>query len=308
MGTTYHIRYIGKGSTDKSPIFKEEVDKRLQSINQSMSTYIPTSELSVFNKSRSLEWQVISAELLKVVKHALVVGEKSHGAFDPTIGPLVNLWGFGPKGKREVPSKESIHNALKNVGLDKIELDYKKLLWKKMTKDVYVDLSALAKGFGVDEVANILEEQGILNYMVEIGGEVKTMGSKGSKPWIIAIESPGLEKEAGPYQRLLELKTHSLATSGNYRNFFKQGDTHYSHTIDFKTGKPVSHTLASVSVADSASCMNADAWATALMSMGVEKGFKVAEQLKIAAYFIYKLDSSSEFVIKQTTEFTKLNL
>jgi len=306
MGTTYHILYIGNSNEDNSQELKTAVDKNLLALNGVMSTYIPNSELSIFNHSKSLEWQPISKSLSKVVGHALEVGKMSGGAFDPTIGPLVNLWGFGPKGKREIPSKEDITKALENVGLEKIELNSSKLLWKKKTRDVYVDLSALAKGFGVDEVAGLLESKGIENYMVEIGGEVKTKGSKKSGPWVIAIESPSIKEGAGSYHKILQLNSKALATSGNYRNFFKQNNKHYSHTINFKTGRPVAHTLASVSVADNEACMNADAWATALMSLGLDKGFELARKLKIPAYFIYKLDSSNDFDVKETEEFTKL--
>jgi thiamine biosynthesis lipoprotein len=304
MGTTYNIKYLASTETSID-LLKPLVDQRLIELNNQMSTYIPSSDLSKFNKSSSLEWQSSPSELLFVVNHALNVGQLSNGAFDPTIGPLVNLWGFGPTGKRKVPSENDIKEALKNVGLDKITLDLSTSKWKKNTMGVYVDLSALAKGYGVDKIAALLEEKGVLNYMVEIGGEVKTLGSKNSKPWAIAIESPNLENKEKSYQRVLKLSSKAMATSGNYRNFFKEGSRHYSHTIDFKTGRPVSHTLASVSVIDDSSCMNADAWATALMSMGFEKGLEIAEKLKISAYFIYKLDSEADFSVKETTEFKK---
>ena len=304
MGTTYNIKYLSD-SNKSIDIIKLLVDQALIDLNNKMSTYIPSSDLSKFNKDTSLEWISAPSELLFVVNHALSIGHLSNGSFDPTIGPLVNLWGFGPSGVRKVPSEEKIQQSLKSVGLDKIQVDLKKSQWKKTTKSVYVDLSALAKGYGVDKVSSLLEERGIHNYMVEIGGEVKTLGSKSTGPWIIAIESPDTENKSKTYQKLVSLKSKSMATSGNYRNFFKKENKHYSHTINFKTGRPVSHTLASVSVIDNSSCMNADAWATALMSMGYEKGLEIAEKLKISAYFIYKLDSQSDFLVKETTEFKK---
>lgn len=304
MGTTYNIKYLSNSQTPVD-VIKPLVDQSLIDLNNQMSTYIAVSDLSKFNKRTSLDWVDAPKELLFVVNHALNVGHLSNGSFDPTIGPLVNLWGFGPNGKRRVPSDKLIMEAIKSVGLDKITIDLNQSRWKKNSELVYVDLSALAKGYGVDKVGSLLEERGIHNYMVEIGGEVKTLGSKKSGPWVIAIESPSLEGQEQGHQKLVSLNSKSMATSGNYRNFFKEGSTNYSHTINFKTGRPVSHTLASVSVVDNNSCMNADAWATALMSMGYEKGLEIAEKLKISAYFIYKLDSEKNFSVRETTEFKK---
>lgn len=306
MGTTYHIKYSQKNVKLSSKEVNAQVDKLLKNINLSMSTYIKTSEISKFNSSPSTEWTSASEGILKVTSKALSIGELTNGSYDPTIGPLVNLWGFGPTGKREVPSDDSIKEAMQSVGLSMVSLDLEKKLWKKNNPKVYVDLSSLAKGYGVDEVARLLEELGSSDYMVEIGGEVKTKGSKLGHPWKIAIESPDIENPTNSYQKVLSLNSAALATSGNYRNFFTQNHKNYSHTINFKTGRPVAHTLASVSVANSGSCMDADAWATALMSLGYEEGIKLAEQLKLSAYFIYKLDSQKNFVAKGTTEFNKL--
>ncbi len=306
MGTTYHIKYSQKDIKLSSKEVNSQVAELLKNINLSMSTYIKTSEISKFNSSTSLEWSSASDGILKVTNRALEIGHLTNGSYDPTIGPLVNLWGFGPGGKREVPSQERIKEAMKGVGLSMISLDLDKKLWKKNNANVYVDLSSLAKGYGVDEVAKLLEELGITDYMVEIGGEVRTKGSKLGHPWKIAIESPDIENPSKSYQKVLSLNDAALATSGNYRNFFTQSNKNYSHTINFKTGRPVAHTLASVSVANTGSCMDADAWATALMSLGYEEGMKLAEQLKLSAYFIYKLDTQKNFVAKGTTEFNKL--
>ncbi len=306
MGTTYHVKYTSDGIKLSKDEVKTQIDKLLIKVNQSMSTYIKTSEISEFNSTTNLEWKSASSEILKVTNRALEIGKLTGGSYDPTIGPLVNLWGFGPNGKRVVPSDAAITSAMEGVGLEKISLNLEENQWKKNHPKVYVDLSSLAKGYGVDVVANLLASLGSHNFMVEIGGEVKTKGSKFGKPWRIAIESPSTESPGSTYQKVLDLGSQSLATSGNYRNFFKEGHKNYSHTINFKTGRPVAHTLASVSVATKESCMDADAWATALMSLGFEKGIKLAEELKIAAYFVYKLDSQKNFVAKGTTEFNKL--
>jgi thiamine biosynthesis lipoprotein len=305
MGTTYNIRYLQDISVDPNQL-KTTIDEALIELNAKMSTYINDSELSTFNKSNSTQWQPIGPELLFVVNHALAVAKKTEGTFDPTIGPLVNLWGFGPSGKRKVPTDIEISETKKRVGFQKIQINEEKSLWRKNTADVYVDLSASAKGYGVDKVAKLLLNKGLSNFMVEIGGEIRTSGSKNGKPWVIAIESPSRDKTKKSYQKLLKLNSMAMATSGNYRNFFKEGKKHYSHTINFKTGKPISHTLASVSVVDKESCMNADALATALMAMGLDNGLKIAEKLNIPAYFIYKLDSQDDFLVAESSEFKKL--
>ncbi|WP_372654754.1 FAD:protein FMN transferase [Halobacteriovorax sp.] len=306
MGTTYHIKYSQKNIELSSEEVNAKVAELLKNINLSMSTYIKSSEISKFNSDPSLEWRSASKEILKVTSKALSIGELTAGSYDPTIGPLVNLWGFGPNGKRVVPSDDKIQEAMKSVGLSMISLDLDKKLWKKNNAKVYVDLSSLAKGYGVDEVASLLEELGTTDYMVEIGGEVRTSGTKLGHPWKIAIESPDIENPTKSYPKVLSLNNAALATSGNYRNFFTQSNKNYSHTINFKTGSPVAHTLASVSVVNSGSCMDADAWATALMSLGYEEGIKLAEKLKLSAYFIYKLDTQKNFIAKGTTEFNKL--
>lgn len=306
MGTTYHIKYVPGTISLSTKEVKFKVDELLKKINLSMSTYIPTSEISEFNKGQSLEWRSATDDILFVTNTALEIGKRTGGSYDPTIGPLVNLWGFGPSGKREIPNNKQIKKALESVGLSKISVDLIQKKWKKNHPKAYVDLSSLAKGFGVDKVSELITTLGSENFMVEIGGEVRTAGSKNGRPWKIAIESPDIENPGKSYQKVLSLNSAALATSGNYRNFFTQNKKNYSHTINFKTGRPVAHTLASVSVLNSGSCMNADAWATALMSLGFEKGIKLAEELKLAAYFVYKLDHQKNFISKGTSEFNKL--
>ena len=305
MGTTYHIKYVNDAEISQTKL-QQLVDQALVEVNQQMSTYISDSELSKFNQSSSLDWIATSPELLFVVDHALSIAKKTSGVFDPTIGPLVNLWGFGPSGKRMIPSDMEIKKALLNVGHSKVEVDLNGQRMKKSQKEIYLDLSASAKGYGVDKVSALLKEQGIENHMVEIGGEVKTSGLKNQKSWRIAIESPVPGNTKKSLQKVLELNSMAMATSGSYRNFFKKSSKTYSHTINYKTGKPISHTLASVSVVDLESCMNADAFATAFMAMGHEKGLEIAEKLNIPAYFIYKLDTEKEFSVVETSQFKKL--
>ncbi len=305
MGTHYNVKFY---SSEYDESLQSDVDALLKEVNQQMSTYVKSSEISYFNEFNRLGWLKISPEFFNVTKYALELAQKTNGKYDPTIGPLVNLWGFGPKGDRRVPKAQKVQKALMIVGHDKLLMNEKSLEIKKKVPGVYLDLSSLAKGHGVDVVANFLTRKGIQSYMVEIGGEVRTHGRKEDKSlWAIAIEAPNPKVNGGPYQKVLELNNTALATSGNYRNFFESEHKRYSHTIDTKTGKPVVHTLASVSVVDE-SCMKADALATALMAMGPEEGFTYAAQNKIAAYFVYGEDSQSDrmFVTKETQEFSAI--
>ncbi len=305
MGTHYNIKFY---SSELDESLQSDIDALLKDVNQQMSTYLKTSEISYFNQFNRLGWLKISSQFFEVTKYALELAKKTDGKYDPTIGPLVNLWGFGPKGERKVPKAEQVKKALMIVGYDKVLMNEETHEIKKKVPGVYLDLSSLAKGHGVDAVSRYLEAKGVKSYMVEIGGEVRTLGLKADKsPWAIAIEAPNPKVNGGPYQKILKLNGTSLATSGNYRNFFESEHKRYSHTIDTKTGEPVVHTLASVSVVDK-SCMKADALATALMAMGPEAGFTYAAQNKIAAYFVYGEDSQSDrmFVTKETQEFSRL--
>ncbi len=305
MGTHYNVKFYS-ASLDET--MQTEVDTLLKDINQQMSTYIKSSEISYFNEFNRLGWLKISPEFFKVTEYALRLSEKTEGKYDPTIGPLVNLWGFGPRGERKVPEPDQIKKALMIVGYDKLLMNKETKEIKKKVPGVYLDLSSLAKGYGVDAVAELLGSKGVKSYMVEIGGEVRTLGTKSKgEAWAIAIEAPNPKVNGGPYQKILKLNNTSMATSGNYRNFFESEHKRYSHTIDPKTGNPVIHTLASVSVVDE-SCMKADALATALMAMGPEDGFTFAAQNKIPAYFVYGEDSQSDrmFVTKETEEFSAI--
>lgn len=306
MGTTYSIKYLEGKKTPKITTVNQDVNKLLLEVNRQMSTYIPTSEISIFNKTiKKNTAYKISEDFYKVLSLSMEIASKTSGHFDPTIGPLVNLWGFGPSGKRKVPSAKELSEAKTIVGHEKLSLS--KGTISKSIDDLYIDLSASAKGFGVDKVAEHLESLGTENYMVEIGGEVRTKGSKNGQPWKIAIESPHPTDATKPYQKILSLKKHAIATSGNYRNYFEESGKKYGHTIDFRTGKPTGNTLASVTVVHPESCAKADAWATAMMVMGPVHGLEFAEKNGISAYFIYRPAGQKEgsFVEVATTHFNK---
>lgn len=272
MGTTYQIKYYSQDHTDLKPA----VDSVLQLVNASLSTYIPQSTISRFNQASS--YGLVDAYFLTNFKKALEVGEQSAGAFDMTVMPLVNAWGFGFKKMAGEVDSVLIDSLLQLVGPDKIRLSGDTLF--KDLAGVMVDFSALAKGFGVDEVGRYLSSRGINAFMVEIGGEVLT---KGSKPvegdWQVGIEKP-IDDPSGAQKQLefiLPLKDKAMATSGNYRNFYIRDGKKFAHEIDPKTGYPVNHNLLSATVI-TADCMTADAWATAFMVMGLEKSKAIAER------------------------------
>ena len=241
----------------------------------------------MINKADADQWLDLPSDLSKLIGFAFDLSRKTDGKYDVSIGPLINLWGFGPEGARKIPTDLQIAKTMKISGYDKIELNIKTDKLKKRFKESYIDLSSIAKGYGVDKTAKILEGFGIKNYMVEIGGEIKTSGKKQDIPWRIAIESPRKGKNK-TFNKVLNLMDCAMATSGDYRNFFKEGKKRYSHTIDSATGRPVQNDLASVTVAiPNGECFKADAWATALMASGKDRGMELATKFDIPAHFIY---------------------
>lgn len=307
MGTTYQVKITHLVLAEHEVIqLKSWVDSALVEVNRQMSTYDPQSEISRFNKYQDTLAFPVSSEFPRVVSKAIEVSRISNNSFDITVANLVNLWGFGKKGKRIVPpAKEDILAAMRNVGVHYVNsVDGKAL--KKNNAKVQIDLSAIAKGYGVDVVAQILKARNILNFMVEIGGEVITKGVNASgEPWKIGIDSPGLANLPGQNIRsILALKDVAVATSGDYRNYFEYEGKIYSHTINPKTGRPVTHDLASATVI-AKDCMTADALATAIMVMGRDEGMKFIEKIKNAeALMITRrgLESYSHF---QSSGFSK---
>ncbi|HEX7027751.1 MAG TPA: FAD:protein FMN transferase, partial [Gammaproteobacteria bacterium] len=283
MGTYYLVKIADAPKNLKTNELQDGMDSLLHEINRSMSTYDKDSELSRINRSRKPEPIPISPGLYTVLNEAVKISRLSNGAFDITVGPLVNLWGFGPELRDDtVPASVDIQLALARVGMDKIELsDSDSPAFRKLHPEVYLDLSAIAKGYGVDRLAEHLEIRGIKNYMVEIGGEMRVKGVNArGKPWRIAIEEPS------PAGRnvfsVIAPGDRAVATSGDYRNYFEWDGRRYSHTIDPRNGRPVDHALASVTVLAN-NCMHADAMATALMVLGPKQGYDlaVAEKLPV---------------------------
>jgi thiamine biosynthesis lipoprotein len=285
MGTTYSVKVAPAPNDIDADVLKSELDAILAEINRQMSTYDPDSELSRFNRNESTDWVSVSPELAAVIREAQRISRLTDGVFDVTVGPLVNLWGFGPQLTDDrVPSDEAIAEALERVGYERLWVSGEAARVRKERADIYVDLSAIAKGYGVDRLAEHLESLGIENYLVEIGGELRAKGVKAQgQPWRVAVEKPSPGQRT--IQRIVRVADRGIATSGDYRNFFERNGQRYSHAINPSTGQPVRHQLASVTVVDP-SAMQADAMATALLVMGPEAGFELAEQQRLAAFFI----------------------
>ncbi len=290
MGTIYSVKVVAPaGRTIEPDTLQSQIDALLTEINQVMSTYIADSELSRLNRAAPGAWHPVSRELMLVLAAAQEMSEKSNGAFDVTVGPLVNLWGFGPEKRPDaLPDSQAILTRKSMVGFSNLLLKRDSLQVMKRTAGMYCDLSAIAKGYGVDCVAEYLESKDIWDYMVEIGGEVRVRGNNAAAiPWRIGISSPRADQVV---QKVISPGSAGVATSGDYRNYYEKEGVRYSHTIDPHTGRPITHNLASVSVVH-ASCMMADAYATALDVLGPEKGLELAEQESLAVFMLVKSDS-----------------
>lgn len=281
QGTTYNITYQGKANRDLQP----EIEKLLHEFDMSLSTYEPNSIISRINRND------LSAKpdsyFIEVFQKSLEVYQQSDGAFDITVAPIVNAWGFGPL-KSEGIDSSIVDSLLPYIGMNKVRLENGRIF--KDDPHISLDVNAIAQGYSVDVVADFLEKKGVQNYMVEIGGELKTKGFNPKKQnWKIGIDKP-IENSYIPgenLQAIVEIIDKSVATSGNYRKFYEKDGVKYAHSINPKTGYPVLSNLLSVTVI-SDDCMTADAWATAFMVMGLEKTLAYLQnQQNLEAYLIY---------------------
>ncbi|THA00147.1 FAD:protein FMN transferase [Rodentibacter pneumotropicus] len=308
MGTTYHVKYIDDGSVSENlQNTHEQIEYILKDVNAKMSTYIKDSELSRFNQNTQVNTPIeISADFAKVLAEAIQLHQVTEGALDVTVGPVVNLWGFGPEKRPErQPTAEQLAERQAWVGLDKITLDMSGNVptLSKSVPQVYIDLSSIAKGFGVDQVAEKLEQLNAQNYMVEIGGEIRAKGKNAEgKPWQIAIEKPNMTGERA-VENVIGLNNMAMATSGDYRIYFEENGKRFAHEIDPKTGYPIQHHLASITVF-SPTTMTADGLSTGLFVLGEEKALEVAEKNDLAIYLIIK--TANGFETKISSAFKKL--
>lgn len=311
MGTVYysvlaHGVPIHSGKQDFWETLSQKIQQRLDEIDRAMSTYKPDSDVSRFNDSDSTDWFDVSSETAQVVQLAQTVSKLSNGAFDITVGPLVDLWGFGPKTKlfsvSELEGK--VHELMGKIGFEKLDVRMNPPALKKSQPDLRIDLSAIAKGFAVDAIGELLETNGISNYRVEIGGEVRCHGKKtGGKIWAIGIEEPLLLPPGTPYFAVycrLFLKDLSMATSGDNQNYRSVDGVKFSHIIDPRTGFPTEkiaqgtdvpqRRVASVSVIEP-TCVQADALATAMFVLGPDEGIKLADSLHLPVLFLLRSHS-----------------
>ena len=292
MGTSYHITVVDPEKKAEIAALQKRVDSRLQQLNQMMSTYVADSELMQFNRAPVGEAMAISPELFHVLLQSMEISWISGGAFDVTVGPLVNAWGFGNTGHDDrVPVDAELQALLENTGFQHLELNLADVQLVKK-KPVQIDLSAIAKGYAVDQLASVLLESGHKDFMVEVGGELRLAGlSPKQKPWRIAIEEPS--DMFGGVHKAISVTDKAVATSGDYRNYFEKNGVRYSHTISPVTGKPITHNLASVTViADEAA--QADGLATAINVMGPKEGMQLAQQQDIAIYLLVKTETGFE--------------
>lgn len=280
FGTTYNVQYHSKDHK----MYNKQLDSLFAIVNESMSTYIPDSKISRLNKGETIE---ADHHFTRVFNAAKQVYRTTEGAFDPTIGAVVNAWDFGPEGKITAIDSSAINRLMKTVGFNRMGLKDGKIV---KSSPSYLDFNAIAKGYGVDVVAEFLESKGITDYLVEIGGEIRASGTNIEKnaTWKVGIDDPNFEGEQS-YSKIIPLQDESMATSGVYRKFkVDENGNRYAHIINTKTGYPTKTNVLSVSVI-AKDCMTADAYATAFQAMGIEK---VKEFLQrhpdFKVYFIYE--------------------
>lgn len=279
FGTSYNLKYQCDSNLVKG------IEEELKRVDNSLSTFNEKSIITAVNQNKEV---VLNDMFLSVYKKAMEVSENTDGAFDITVAPLVNAWGFGFKNGIN-PEKAQVDSLLQIVGYKKVELKGDRVV--KQDPRIMLDCSAIAKGFGVDVIANYLRNLGVKNFMIEIGGEIVTSGINEQRlPWKIGVTKPTddpLGYAGGELMTVMNVTDKAMATSGNYRNFYYKGGKKYAHTIDPKTGYPVQHSLLSATVI-ARDCATADAYATSFMVMGLEKAKKFLEQhTELMAYFIY---------------------
>ena len=287
MGTYYSIVIDGAVETAREEIQKR-IDECLTDVNRQMSTWDPESEISKFNQSESTDWFSASPEFAMVVAESIRIQKLTNGAFDPTVAPLIDLWGFGAKRPKTFPTQEAIDAAMARTGMPFMESRSEPPAIRKSRPAITLNLSAIAKGHGVDRVSELLTSLGYPSHVVDIGGEDRTGIAKANgDKWRLGVESP-----FGEIQRVLECTELSVATSGDYRNYFEKDGVRYSHLIDPATGRPVVNPPASISVLSN-SCMTADGLATGLMVMGTEKGFQFAKEHGLSVLYLDVVNKNS---------------
>lgn len=300
MGTKFRISFQSNGVDIKQ--LQQEVIDELKDINLLMSTYIPDSEINRFNRLKDDSCFAFSDKTWDVLQASKTIYQQSAGAFDITTGPLISRWGFSAEEyQQKVPRKEEVARLMNLVGTDKLTYNANEQCIRKKIPQITINLSAIAKGYAVDQLAKIIESHDIENYLVDIGGEVKSKGlNPKRKTWTVAVENPKSLGKKGAI--VIALKDTSIATSGDYRNYFEVMGKRFSHTINPQTGYPINHQLTSVSVIHPSN-MYADAYATAITVLGGQKGAEFAKEYGLAIYTIER-DGQSQ-AVKVSDEFKK---
>jgi thiamine biosynthesis lipoprotein len=301
MGSTYSIKYVRHADLPAPADVQVEVEKILAEVDQQMSTYRSDSDIERFNALPTNRCQKMPAPILELVSVGEQLSVQSEGSFDLTVEPLLNLWGFGPQTREEkVPTAQALAEVRQRVGHGHLRID-----GDQLCKDaaVEVDFNSIAAGYAVDRIAARLEALGIRNYLAEATGELKAAGRKlDGSPWRIALEEPRDDQQVA--ERIIAVDGYGLSTSGDYRNYFVQGGQRFSHTFDARTGAPVSHTLASVTVIHPSALM-ADGLSTLLLILGPERGWDYAEKHDIGAFFVIRADTG--FVTRSSHAFERLS-
>ena len=293
MGTRYHISIVQNETKLDKKALHRAIKQRLEQINQSLSTYRENAEISRFNRSRTTHWFPISDDFFQVMTKAITAYQETQGAFDPSIYPLVDLWGFAKQIKFKPPSEQQIQIALSHTGFQHMKLRSSPPAIAKQKISLALDLSAIAKGYAVDVISELLLNKGLSNHLVEIGGEIQAQGTNSQQStWKIAIEHPAsvqTHAQVNAVIKSIHLNNQALATSGNYRNFYEYQGKQYAHTLDPKTGYPVQTPVVSITVLHPSSLW-ADAIATAMLVMGKEKALRFADQKKLAIFMVTYTD------------------
>lgn len=284
MGTFYSI--VIYNSKNSAQDLQKRVDRELKLFNQIFSTYIPDSEISQFNDRESTEAIQVSTSFLELTLSAREIFDWSDETFDPTVMPLVNLWGFGPKAVKESPSKEALTQVLESVSMNNLTIDKVTSTIQKKHPKTQIDYSAIAKGYGVDAITTLLQELGEESFLVEIGGELRVVGEpQAGRKWKIGINRPDPKASSKDLQEVLLLMDRSMATSGNYRNYREEKGFRAVHTLDPRKGEPIQTDLLSATILAN-TCMEADALATAAMVLGSKEAIRLLEKRDGVGYYL----------------------
>jgi FAD:protein FMN transferase len=301
MGTSYSIKCTVPAKTSPQQLQKD-IDQLLLQFDAELSNWNPKSWITTFNQSSSTEWQTAPKTVIEIVELSLELFQKSRGAFDITVSPLIERWGFGARERQGLPNSQELSELLKIIGSQQLELNLPEGKIRKKIPELNLNASALAKGYGVDLVGDFLNQRGIVNYMVEIGGEVRVQGrSPQNEEWHIGIRKPEF---SGPtaLQEVVNLKNCSMATSGDYQNFFIENNQSYNHIIDPTSGFPVQHQLCSASVI-APTCALADGLATTCLVLGTKLTLQWIKQFPQCSVYLVERQSDGSFKSYQSENF-----